>query len=206
MGRTAGRSILLLALTGLLVACGGTSGSGGASEPSVAAAPSDAAASTDAPAVTDAAQPTDVAQPTDPPAATDGAQPTDGGSGNGSADGDPCRLTTADELSAALGMPVTLLYDPIAPRTCFVQNADKNTVAHWTMQYENAAFMYDALSGGEIPVSGLGDKAKHLPNFGLMILKGNSLATVVIASESGLAEDDARPTVEQIGAIVAGRM
>lgn len=200
MGRTAGRSILLLALTGSLVACGGTTDSGAASQPSVAAAPSDAAMSTDAPAATDAVQQSDALRPTHAPAATDG------GSGNGSADGDPCRLATADELSAVLGMPVTLLYDPIAPMTCFVQNADKNTVAHWTMQYENAAFMYDALSGGEIPVSGLGDKAKHLPNFGLMILKGNSLATVVIAGESGLAEDEARPAAERIGAIVAGRM
>ncbi len=74
------------------------------------------------------------------------------------------------------------------------------------MDYDTAAMMYEALGGGETTVTGIGDKAKHLENFGLMILKGDVGATVVVAAESGLGGDEAKAAAEEVGAIIVGRM
>jgi hypothetical protein len=199
MQRSSAGPAFLLVLTLSVAACGG----GGAASPADGASGDDggAAATGDATEPTDAPAATDAAAATDAPAASD---PGTGGGNPGSAD--ICALGTADELTAIFGEAVETHYDPVAPKTCFVRASDGRIFAHWTMDYDTAAMMYDALGGGETQVAGLGDKAKHLENFGLMILKGDVGATIVVAAESGLGGDDAKAAAEQVGAMIVGRM
>ncbi len=193
MQRSMAGPAFLLVLTLLAAACGG----------GAAATPADGASGGDggATATGDATTPTDAPPATDAPAASD---PAAGGGDPGSAA--VCDLGTSDEMTAIFGEAVETHYDPVAPKTCFVRAPDGRIFAHWTMDYDTAAMMYDALGGGETTVTGIGDKAKHLENFGLMILKGDVGTTIVVAAESGLGGDEAKAAAEQVGAIIAGRM
>lgn len=187
MHRSTARGAILLLVAMFAGACGGDA-------PSIAAVPTDAGGGG---AATDAAPATNGAG-----AATDARIATGPGSGGGVTGEAICDLATAEGLTAVFGVPVDTYYDPMAPKTCFVRSADDRVLAHWTMETDNAKLMYEALGGGDTQVSGLGDAAKHLENFGLMILKGDVGATVVVASESGLADDAAMDAAERVGALI----
>jgi hypothetical protein len=190
MQRLAVSAWLLLAVL-LVAACGGGSAASPDGDPSAGTVDPSAAPATEGAAATEPA--------------TGGAAATDPATGGGGASGPPCDLATADELTGAMGVPVTTHFDPNAATTCFVNTGDGATIAHWTLT-DGGPAVFDAITAGGTDVSGIGDRARHVENFGLMIVKGDDIVTIVIPGGANMDSEAARAAAEKVGAIVAGRM
>lgn len=193
MQRSMAGPAFLLLLTLLAAACGG----GGAASPADGASGSDGGAA----ATGDATAPTDGPAATDAPAASEAG----GGGGGGALGAAVCDLATSEEVSGVFGVEATMIYDPIAENTCFVKTAEERTLVHWTTTGDGQ-MMFDALSGGSATVDGLGDRAAYAEGFGLMIVKGDTMVTIVIPGESNIAPDEIEDVSKQVGAFIAGRL
>ena len=184
--RRSGPSLAALVL--VLAACGG--GGGGNSSAAPATSGPTQATATEAPA-----------------ASTEPA----GGGGGGSA-ADVCGLVTPDELAKIFNLPsvkTTVLLGP--PDTCTVEAEDGTSLAAWVLtRVESAAApVYDAMMGdpSAIQVSGIGDKAAHVQNTGLLVLKGDALLSIGLMTGVGdLSEEEQRQLAEKLATIAAGRM
>lgn len=182
------RPIILLATVAfVLAACGG--GGGG----STAAAPT-LDTSNSGPAATTAAAPT-VDAPTERPATTE--QPGAGGTAGG-----VCDLVTPDELAEIFGVAsVATTVFPGPPDTCSAESDAGDPLVAWSYSNAQAQAVYDAFVSdpSSVEVGGIGDKAAFVQNTGLLVLKGDAL--VVIGVASGDEE-----LAKRIGAAAAGRM
>lgn len=191
-----GPAYLLLLLALLVAACGGAASSPGGG------GGGGATASADVPTATDGSAASDEPASTDEPEAS---EPADGGGGGTISGAAVCSLAVGTELGEVFGVPVNTIYDPNAPSSCFVRTADDTTLIHWTTAGDGP-MLFDALSAGSTPVDGLGDRAAHVENLGLMIVKGDTLVTIVVPAEADLDADVARDAAERVGALIAGRM
>ncbi len=195
MQRSMAGPALLLLLALLIAACGG----GAAASPDSASGTGGGGASPSAepPATTD-----DPAESGAPAA----SEASGGGGGGGGALGPAvCDLATSEEVSGVFGVEATTLYDPVAENTCFVKTAEDRTLVHWTTTGDGQ-MMFDALSGAAPTVDGLGDRAAYAEGFGLMIVKGDTMVTIVIPAEAEVPPDDVEDVAKQVGAFVAGRL
>ena len=184
----AGPALLVIAF--LVAACGG----GGAASPVGGGDGGAASATADVPAATDA--PVEGGAP---------AASEAGGGGGGALGAAVCDLATSEEVSGVFGVEATTLYDPVAVNTCFVKTAEDRTLVHWTTTGDGQ-MMFDALSGGAPRVDGLGDQAAYAEGFGLMIVKGDTMVTIVIPAEAELSPEEVEAAAKQVGAFIAGRM
>lgn len=186
-------SLAFLLLVTMLVACGG----GAAASPGGGAAASpggDAGAgATDAPTVTVA------------PGATATPVATEPGSAGGPA-GAVCDLATLDELEEVFGMAVTATTLAGPPDVCMIENEAGHVLVSWNVNRTDAAMIYAALTEIATEVPGIGDKAAFVENTGLLILKGDALANVVISGQADLSEEDGQAAAKAVAALIAGRM
>jgi hypothetical protein len=190
---TAGLALLVIAF--LVAACGssGAASPGGNGGGGGASATADVPAATDAPAESGA------------PAASEAGGGSGGSGGGGALGAAVCDLATGEEVGGVFGVEATTLYDPVAENTCFVKTAEDRTLVHWTTTGDGN-MMFDALSGAAPRVDGLGDRAAYAEGFGLMIVKGDTMVTIVIPAEADVAPDDVEDVAKQVGAFIAGRM
>jgi len=172
----------------VLAACGG--GGGG----SASTAPTDGTAGA-APTQETASQAPATAAPSDVTTATE--QPGGGGTAGG-----VCDLVTADELAAIFGVAsVTQTVFQGPPDTCSVDSDAGDPLVAWSYSAAAAKPVYEAFVSDpqSVEVAGIGDKAAFVQNTGLLVLKGDALAVIGVASGD-------EEIAKQIGAIAADRM
>lgn len=185
-------SLAFLLLVTMLVACGG----------GAAASPGGGAAS---PGGDASAGPTDAPTDTVAPGATATPVATEPGSAVGPA-GAVCDLATVDELEGVFGMVVTATTLAGPPDVCMIENEAGHVLVSWNVNRTDAAMIYAALTEIATEVPGIGDKAAFVENTGLLILKGDALANVVISGQADLSEEDGQAAAEAVAALIAGRM
>ena len=190
--------IAVVGLVGLIVAGCGGDGSPAATEAS------DGDESTAATAVST----TVGAATTSEVATTVAAVTTEASDGGGAAVG-VCELVTADELAVIFNVAAvtaSVLAGP--PDNCIVESDAGDPLTAWSLTVAQAEVVFDAFASdpASIEVPGLGDKAAIVQNTGLLVLKGDSLLTIMISGGSGLSEEEAIEVSKQIGAIAADRM
>lgn len=178
-------SLAFLLLVTLIVACGGGAAASPGGDASVGA--------TDAPIDTVA------------PGATGTPVATEPGSGGGPA-GAVCDLATLDELAGVFGMTVTATTLTGPPDVCLIENEAGRVLVSWNVNRTDAAMVYEMLTETATEVPGIGDKAAFVENTGLLILKGDALANVIISGQADLSEEDGQAAAKAVAAIIAGRM
>jgi hypothetical protein len=116
---------------------------------------------------------------------------------------------TPDELAAAFAVAsVSTSVIPGPPDTCVVQSDTGDALASWSHTTSGAGTTYGAvvMPGQSTEVSGIGDKAAFVDNMGFLVLKGDSMVVITIASGADLDEAASQDVSKQLGALVAGRM
>lgn len=203
MGRMTGRTIPILALTALLMACGGTTGGGSTGGGSGTGSQPTGAGATDAPAASDAGATAQPAQPTDAPAASAGG--TGGGTGSAA---DVCGLVTVAEIEGIFGVSgVTQQLFAGPPDTCDYRLDDAPFVA-MVLTEVAASPVFDAMAADAAsePFDGIGDRALYNSQMlSFLVQRGDALVTLQVLDESR-SEAERLELMKQIAAIAAGRM
>lgn len=182
---------LLLAMTMILAACGG--GSGSTSE-----APSE-------PPATSALSNEPSAGTSVIPSTAETSAPTSGGGEAGGV----CELATVDEVAAAFGLPsVTTKVLDGAPNLCIVDTDAGRTIASWSLTTTDAVVIYESLvlPGQSTDVPGIGDRAAFVDYTGLLVLKGDRMVVISIAAGADLEEPEGMEVSKRIAAAIAGRL
>jgi hypothetical protein len=190
--RAAGAVALALVVAAAVAACGGTSAPGSAAAPSTAAtnppASASAAASVEASAAGQSL----------PPGVTGSAK---------------WCLNTVDEVSAAVGTIVTTAAGSDAPGVgggCVYTSAAGTPIYGISVVSPAPAGMFEGFKAGQgaESLSGIGDAAVLVtPGGPLVVLKGQTVASLVILPSSGMSDlAKARAALESLAKAAAGRM
>ena len=116
---------------------------------------------------------------------------------------------TTDELATAFAVgSVSTSVIPGPPDACVVQSDAGDALVSWSQTTSGAGAIYGGvvMPGQSTEVSGIGDRAAFVDNMGFLILKGDSMVVIAVASGAALDEAASQEVAKQLGALIAGRM
>lgn len=152
------------------------------------------------------------------PAAPGGQTPAPGGQtpagqpGAGADQQDPCGLATVEEVSAALGLEVTVAEEDTGGDTTYCNYRDasgRSLMATSFSQGELSQTVFNSFAGAEdaVPLPGVGDQAV-ISGGAVYVLVGQSLVGLQpnVGALEDLDEQQIATVLRQLGELVAGRL